>query len=738
METETKNETSATSQTPNDIHSDSTSTEAPKNSQNSTSSAQTPTTSSDGSSPATQKDSTIIKIYKQIDDVIGGTNPNEMFCMSMPGMILNPADYNYDTRFEKPFKVAANESRLVNKLYDPVRVVGSDNGRLLATQYKTALDSLTPKINRILIQAKNELRKMLKMPTTYTLDDGTTIQLPFQQLFYKLYEEYVDEKKSWSELQNAKREELLELYPGDSDQAKFEREERYLSWYQTVAESNLLKVNMKHGKILALFSDNDMKIIEGVLDAGIGAELQEAREQVQNARKFNPDGGYVYPVELEPSDWFKSLESGFSFIDLLQTSEHYALKYDAARKRRNTIANQIQLLEGSDKSSEVGRLVAEMDASQKDLDKVTEELDKAYGEGFATGVDAIVKIVKAVQYPDSLTEKDEKEIAGSALEKGIPFATIQSKMKELDSKQRAMDQAAMKVSEYAGKVILAETSNYAKEIKTLYRNLKEAQEEVDDLKGKLESALMKEQGKLNDTLFPNAVEGRYMQVNISSNSSEMNQTSEEVSSASNSSTGVSFLFGGYHSASKEASASAHVAMNNNAFSLDIGFIVTKVSITRNWFNPGVFLLSEDMYHTSKNRISFGEIRDKNASQCLFPCYPTAMVIAKDVSIKMKTESSSMDSMKSMMEKHASKGGGFLCFKTNSASSDTESSSSLVSTSTDHSIMIKIPGPQVIGYYLQSTPADKSESYIKDKDTEEMDQMITDFVSSYRKVLEEKV
>lgn len=697
---------------------------------------------------ADEEQPAILKIYKEINDVIGGTNPNELFCMSMPGMVINPDDYTYDTRFTKPFKVAANESRLVNKLYDPAKVVGSDNGRLLATQFKTALDSLTPKINRILIQAKNELRKMLTMQTSYTLDDGTNITMPFQQLFYKLYEEYVDEKKRWSELQNAKREELLEQYPGDDDEAKFKRQEEYLVWYQVVAESNLLKVNMKHGKVLALFSDNDMKIIEGVLDSGVGAELQEAREQVVNSRKFDPDGGYVYPVELEPSDWFKALTSDFSFIDLLQTSEHYAQKYEEARRKRNTIADQIQLLEGSDKSSEVGKLVAQLDASQKELNKVTEELDQAYGDGFATGLDMVVKVVKYASKPnDAISQPDQNQLvqdaSAHAVSKGktapadLSFATIKGQMENLDKKQRAMDEAAMKVTGYAKQVILAKTSNYSKEIKTLYNNLKNAQEEMDDLKSKLDSAVAKEEGKLNEQLFPNAVAGRYMQVNVAANSSEMRQESHETSHAENATTGVNFLFGGYHSSSDKASASAEEEMNSSEFSMDIGFLVTKVSITRNWFNPGVFLLSEDMYHTSKNKISSGDIHDAEASHCMFPCYPTAMVIAKDVSIKIKVSKDHMKSMKSMMESHASKGGGFLCFKTNKSSSDSKSDSSMVSTSSGNSIIIKIPGPQVIGYYLQSTPQDKSEAYVKNVNELEMDEMITDFVTSYRQILMDK-
>ena len=59
--------------------------------------------------------------------------------------------------------------------------------------------------------------------------------------------------------------------------------------------------------MLSIFSPNDMKIIDGILDSGSGAEVEEAREQVENARKFDSDGGYVYPVTLFPVSKYKYL-----------------------------------------------------------------------------------------------------------------------------------------------------------------------------------------------------------------------------------------------------------------------------------------------------------------------------------------------------------------------------------------------------------------------------------------------
>lgn len=686
----------------------------------------------------------IMRIYEAVNEVIGGNNPDEQLCMTMPGTIINPQDYHYDTRFQKPFKVQANESRLVNKLFDPVKITGSDNGRQLSTQFKSALNALTPKLNASLAEAKNELRQILSMPTSYTLDDGTKITLSFQQLFYKLYEEYVEEKKKWAQLQNEKREELLQKYPDDSDNDKYKREEEFLNWYQTVAEANLLKVNMKHGKVLGIFSDNDMKIIEGILDSGSGAELQEAREQVTNARKFDPDGGYIYPVSMEPSDWFSSLESDFSFIDLLETSDHYADKYAVALKKRNALSRQIQLFENKDKSSEIGKLVDELKTAQTNLDAVTSELDKIYGEGFSTGVNMIQTLISKVQnsIDKEKLQTDTKEYAknngiSDTENDSFNIDVILDNINKMDEAQRKYDKAAIEVSSCSQRLIDAKTNNYTVELKSLYEQLKEANDTLDSLKTSLENALKKEQGNLNEELFPNAIAGRYMQVNISISGSDMKQTSDDTSSASQSSTGVSFLFGGYHSSSDDAQASASAMLDDEEFQMDIGLLATKVSFTRNWFNPGVFLLSEDMYHTTSNRISLGSFENKEQSKCLFPCYPTSMVIAKDVSIQITMSEEHMSSFKSMSEHHASKGGGFLCFKTAKSSSSQESHSSYSMSQKGNSVTIKIPGPQIFGYYLETVPEDKSAPYQDNSDQQAMNETITQFVETYRKLLSDQ-
>lgn len=71
------------------------------------------------------------QLYDEITAVIGGDNPNQFFCMNLPGTLIDPSQYAYDVKNNepKPAHVKANESKLVNKLFDACFMTASDNGR---------------------------------------------------------------------------------------------------------------------------------------------------------------------------------------------------------------------------------------------------------------------------------------------------------------------------------------------------------------------------------------------------------------------------------------------------------------------------------------------------------------------------------------------------------------------------------------------------------------------------------
>ncbi|MEH2456595.1 hypothetical protein [Nostoc sp.] len=87
-----------------------------------------------------------------------------------------------------------------------------------------------------------------------------------------------------------------------------------------------------------------------------------------------------------------------------------------------------------------------------------------------------------------------------------------------------------------------------------------------------------------------------------------------------------------------------------------------------------------------------------------------MVIAKDITIKVKTASGQSKSSKSVVQNSTASGGGFLCFSASSGSASKNSSEATFHGATENAYYIRIPGPQVIGYLLQFTPKDNSFPY----------------------------
>ena len=171
-------------------------------------------------------------LYEKITDVIGGDNPNQYFCMTLPGTLIEAADYQYDVSGEKPAHVKANESKLVNKLFDACFMTASDNGRQLQNQYRTALNMLSPKLNRDLFEMKVRLREVLMTPYQYDFGNGVEDSMTLEQVFYRLYSEYVSAKAAWNQKQVDKKTELKRTIIDPN-----ERRDAYLEWYGLVAEA---------------------------------------------------------------------------------------------------------------------------------------------------------------------------------------------------------------------------------------------------------------------------------------------------------------------------------------------------------------------------------------------------------------------------------------------------------------------------------------------------------------------
>jgi len=707
------------------------------------------------------------ELYEKISSVIGGTSEDQYLCLTLPGTIINSKDFEYndtDENVEKPAHVKANESRLVNKLFDACFVAGGDNGKLLPNQYKTALSMLSPQLNRELYELKSRLREVLMTPYPYDFGEGIVNNMTMEQVFYRLYNDYVEAKSKWNKEQLDMKEKLEKEIID-----KVARHDKYLEWYGTVAESARVNLDEKLGKVLGVFSPTDMNIINAILNCGVGGEIEQARSTLSMVEELSPDGGYVYPVNLQPSNWFKLLKSSFTGVDLLESPAALSQKLRTLQLQRKNILGQITKLTSTIPSdedmAEVKQKLAEANKAYKD--KVEACVIK--------NIDGSVNVVNAIV--DMCLEDEngnQKEPDGDTIERVVNKEAKAGKKVKKEDVEKLVEEIgksgkecmkAQSAAVAAGEACVTAaldwcTKNNRTQLRELLAPLKEnlatLNEDIEELKMQIQIA--RSVSEKTDTadqseenaadVLPNKSDDYFTQIIINTTASALSTSSSRQASSSSSQTSASFFLGGYSSSSSHSESSESMSEEASHMNIQIGMNIAKVSIERPWFNPGIFHLTGEMFNFSDQRIapesevslSEGEadkIRERFSAmnKSILPAFPVAFVIAKDVSIKFTSDTAISSSFAESVEDKASKGGGFLCFSTNSASASSKSNSSAVANSNANSVTVRFTAPQILGYFMQAVPADKSK-HINDSNVKDFS--IIGFISDFKRLMSDIV
>lgn len=724
--------------------------QAPSSSQNTGPASDTP-----GNTPGSSAGEGFLDtIYKKITDVIGGNNPDQYFCMSLPGTIINPDDYSYEGS-EKPPHVKANESKLVNKLFDACFISAADNGRNLPNQYKTALSMLSPKLNRDLFEMKIRLREVLMTPYQYDFGDGTNDSMTLEQVFYRLYNDYVTAKADWNQMQADKKAELKRVIIDPN-----ERRDAYLEWYGMIAEAQSVKLEEKLGKVLNVFSPGDMNIINAILNCGVGGEIESARSTLDMVEELNPDGGYVYPVNLTPSNWFELLDSSFTGVDLLESPAALSQRMKNLQMQQRSIMLNINRLTSAIPNEEtIRKLRDDYTECESKFQSLAAECVKKNMYATADTVKAILSLctsdgkgklnapenndVERIVYSDENSQENGKRDVSALID-----YIVNNGAECFDQQSKAVEAAGNCADAALRWCEVNNRTQLKKLLEPLKTQLADINDEIEELKEKI--AISRSVHNNEDTgntgdIMPNKETDGYTQVLIQSTMTSATSRSSRESSASSSNTGVSFFFGGYSKKSSHTSSTEEQEDTESEIDIQIGMNIAKVQIGREWFNPGIFLLTTDMYNFSGNKIapdnavSFteGDVEDikkrfDEMNTCIFPSYPVAFVIAKDVTIRFSSKSSMSSSFAQNVEDHASKGGGFFIFSSNSSSASSSSKSMAAASSTANSVTVRFTAPQILGYYMQATPADKS-THINS--TSGNDMSVIGFISKFKEMID---
>ena len=686
----------------------------------------------------------IDQVYDEISSVIGVNGKNQFLCLQIPGTILNADDYRYDcsSNASKPLIVEANESRLANKMFDPCKITESDNGLSLPYLYESALNTLTPKLNKQVTELKNQLRQLLLSEYPYDFGDGIETKYTLQQVYFKLYDDYISALNEWSKIKNNKKEELRKKYPIKSDY-----NEAYIEWHETEAERYLSAIDEKKSKVLAVFSPNDMKILEGVLDSGTGAELQEARSALKKARKLTPSGDHVYPIHFIPANWFEMIGTSFTSNDLLKNPEDLSSDLLNYSLRRMQLCLYIQnaltfLKENKFLDNDLNRdlnfildLQKELNSDKKEIfDQISKWIKEKKIE-IPVSTDTLDKVIVPITDIHAITRKYINTKIISKLTAKVKIKSILDKIDDTQKTQfiiqiakiaRTRKKYIEKIIEFIKKIELklnAKNPNlHLEHIFPIINQFKDINEKINIILNQIKQGILFQSIHLENATSKTPVPKGFVPISLKVKKNTYDFTFSPF--------GKRGLSNRLEEIFKECTIS--ISMN-----------VAKIGIERDWFHPGIFALTQNMIKLGNVLISpkgddyngFDENRFNEMSKCIFPCYPTAMVIARDITITFEfNDSTVVQDAYELIEKQAISSCGFLIFRNMLGDSTIQQSSSHVS-SQNKSIIVKIDSTQLIGYCLEATRADKSTPIevinkgYKDDETTQKKLPINSFMSS---------
>lgn len=701
----------------------------------------------------------------------------QIFALQLPGRFLSQNQYAWDTTAAgihgqsiKPTAVTESEFRLTDQLYNVGNVVGAPNGLNLSLVYERCLNNLVPSPQQSAItRQQDQVRKwlMTEVPITGWVKDLISSQRtqpnsdaavsaetsrapraisapsassvkslkPAFPVSNKLTEEgkinrmeladalmieYLTAKQAWE----LERDELILAVKSDKTGAATRR----LTHVTAIREGQL---GSKYADAVVRGHSHTVRQYLGYLDIKSAAELlQEAKDALRESASTSLDGSMrVYPVQLQPIDWFQGLSTNFTVEDLFMNPDLIAQALDAKSKQLDILNTQLAHLHRNPSSGhDFEELQGMIDAAQSMYDKAQVELYTTYTNNVTSLAKTCINAGGEFVMDDFVKLAKASGIADAA------FLNIEQAMAKITSAQLAIAQASRAYTHAFSAKSLAQAAETANETIKITGDVIALRREVDRLISHLRAlrfnnttAVTTAMGSVKIAsvddidLIPKEITSggsRWQEVAIThtidnpfSSESKFDSSKEDCS----------FFFGSYKPESFSASGEDSSLSNISSVTVEIGFRCTLVTVDRGgWFQPQFFKQSNGFCHVdekvswSKWPQDFKTTDDLIAkglhgafdviNKYLMPAFPTAFLIAKDITIKVLQTSAEVQSSAVDFEKAVASSAGILCWSTSSQNNQ-NSEKTYAYAQADDGCVIRIPGPQIMGYMLQFTDPD---------------------------------
>lgn len=689
-------------------------------------------------------------LYDQIMGVFGeGT---QLFTMEMPGRVLNQLDYAYPMKdynsstLAKPYAVAENEFRLTDNMLDLAPIVQGPNGKRLSSTFETLVNNYTPDISNVrdFITDKMELRLFLMEMITDEID-GEEVTCSRIEFCQRMYMRYLKQKYEWDQ-------EKIDEHMKAGDSGDLDGYAKWLataSWTKDQALENLFQDAVIRGFY------HEVLTILGFLDVQSPAErLAKVKANRRSSVRRSLDASMeILPVQIQPSNWFRSLSPNFSPKDLTLDRQYLAEQYQA---KRNILASleaelRVLLLNQAD-SEELESMEAQLASLKKQLAQSEAACFKDFTENLVESMKLICGIVSNGDIAGLVAGGKENLLTGIAgMDKDLLSALglddqtsekLGGMMYDFYAKNLDYFTTYNELLDAELEYARAQTNDYSDQIEILKERITIISREVAELQVIVASGAVNQEGNTSaDTLLPGSrynEDNEFMDI-VFGRSQVENRIHEESDSFYSSVKGSICRFLSSTHAQGEYSLSETSFMKSFLSSdFTIGMRATKVTIDRGgWFDAGILDLTPS-YRRLKETISGGaglsaerilkeyrtneEIENGRFSVAsklvsapdngtyLLPAVPMSFLVVKDVVMRAKMTNASQEDYEKFKKAAFSSSASFMGFRL-SGEGAKESFCGLHKLSENEAqFILRIPGPQILGWFQELTAKDKSGRY----------------------------
>ncbi|KAF7321234.1 hypothetical protein HMN09_00212400 [Mycena chlorophos] len=540
------------------------------------------------------------------------------------------------------------------------------------------------------------------------VDNGETLnRIELSQL---LMNEYLYAKQDW-ELERDMMIQEATASGGSSreDQMRLNTLTRQLAHITDTRQAQLAS---KYSDAVVRGYSHTIRRYMGYLDIKDPAEaLQDAKDSLRESAMSSLDGSMnVYPVQMTPLNWFESLSTSFTMEDLTQDVDLIRTQIDFKSSELDSLNAQLVALQMNSHGN--------ADALDKQVKEAQSALDQAQGELAAQFSNNVIELAKT--YLDAEGNVDTEEVAKETGFAEAALAALPAGLKKVQDAQQSLTAASRAYSTLTAAKALAEATDSQAQQKQITMRTQSLTGELRELQARWQvlktgsggmdtkpaQTPATEDMMLNASdaleLPPDTTSGgsRWQTIMFTYDSSARAAMEKQDSDATSNGWSCNIWFASASGGASSSYAAAQEESAQTSSAITIAFRATLVTVDRGgWFQPQFFAESQAFYKINP------DITWNDGERGLLRAFPIGYLVVKDVTIRIvHAEASSADQKRAEQQSSAASG-GFLCFSysQSSASSSSETASSFSQYSNGY--IVKIPGPQILGYMMQKLDTD---------------------------------